>query len=133
MKKKKYIVIMITAFFTVFAFSAPALAGSPQQHRWEGVAIGIGAVLLGKALFDASQRPYAAPAPQPAVVQYHHAPRPAPSGHWEIRKQWVAPVYKKVWNPGHYNRHGRWVTGQWLQVEVESGYWVEKQVWVPRF
>ena len=136
MKNKKYIVITILALFTVFAFNAPALAGSPQQHRWEGVAIGVGAVLLGKALYDASHPHYAGPAPRPVAAEYHHhhrRPVPRPAGHWETRKQWVPPVYQKEWNPGHYTRHGRWVPGHWQKVEVESGHWVEQKVWVPRY
>ena len=136
MNIKKQLAITILVIFTIFAFNSPTLAGSPQQHRWEGVAIGIGAVVLGKALFDACHRPYAPTAPRPAVAAYHHyyqEPAPEPAGHWETRKHWVPPVFKKVWNPGHYNRHGHWVPGRWLQVKVESGYWVKKKVWVPHY
>jgi hypothetical protein len=51
-------------------------------------------------------------------------------GHWELKKEWVPAVYKRVWNPGHYNRHGRWVRGRWVEIIDEPGYWVEKKVWV---
>ena len=134
MNRKKYIAITILSVFTVFAFNIPALAGSPQQHRLEGVVIGIGAVVLGKAIFDAYHHPYPPRAPQPVVASYHHngrQPVHVPAGHWEMRKHWNPPVFKKVWNPGHYNRHGHWVPGHWLQVEVESGHWVQERVWVP--
>jgi hypothetical protein len=32
--------------------STPTWAGSKQQHRWEGVAIGVGAVIAGSALIS---------------------------------------------------------------------------------
>lgn len=134
MKNKKQVTITILAIVTVFAFTTPTLAGSPQQHRWEGVAIGIGAVVLGKALFDANHHPHTPRAPQHVVASYTHYDREPvyePAGHWEMRKHWIPPVFKKVWNPGHYNRHGHWVPGHWLQVEVESGYWVKRKEWVP--
>ena len=134
MKNKKQITLTILAIFTVFAFTTPALAGSPQQHRLEGVAIGIGAVVLGKAIFDAYHHPDPSRAPQSVVALYHHngrEPVHEPAGHWEMRRHWNAAVFKKVWNPGHYNRHGQWVPGHWLQVKVESGYWAKEKVWVP--
>ena len=133
MKLKKTISIVLIAALTIFTFSAAASAGSPQSHRWEGVAIGIGAVILGKALIDSIHNNQArayGPAPQPAY--YQPEPEP-PAGHWETRRQWVPAEYKKVWNPGHYNRHNRWVQGRWIRVEAQPGYWVEKEVWIPHY
>jgi len=51
-------------------------------------------------------------------------------GHWEVRKEWVSPTYKKVWNPGHYNRRGKWISGHWIEIEDGPGYWSETRVWV---
>jgi hypothetical protein len=133
MNKKKYMTISLIAFFTLFVFSAPALAGSPRQHRLEGVAIGVGAVILGSAIVTALNQSHNAPVPQQASVEYHHhykRPKPRPAGHWEMRKDWVPPTYKKVWNPGHYNRHGHWVAGHWMRIEVEPGHWAKRKVWV---
>ena len=135
MKTKKILTVLFVSIFAIFVLASSSWAGSPQSHRWEGVAIGIGAAILGKALFDAHYGSRAmAPAPQPAVIEHHYyqAP-PEPAGHWETRKEWVPPEYKKVWNPGHYNHHGHWVKGHWIQVEAESGYWVEKEIWVPHY
>jgi hypothetical protein len=136
MKSKK---LSVAALIVLFAFtvSVPsAWAGSPQKHRWEGVAIGVGAAILGKVLFDnhQSHRPVYGPAPQPTVIQHHHYQSPPPpAGHWETRREWVAPAYDNVWNPGHYDHRGRWVEGHWMRLQVQPGYWAEKEVWVPHY
>jgi hypothetical protein len=44
---------------------------------------------------------------------------------------WVPAEYKKVWNPGHYNRRGKWRPGRWINIEVEPGHWSERRVWRP--
>ncbi len=134
MKKLSVCFIVFVLCFTLSATSA--WAGSKQRHRWEGVAIGVGAAILGHALSNNHQRH----APAPMVVReprYYPAP-PLPShhrkhrrhGHWEYRKVWVAPKYEKVWNPAHYNKHKKWVNGRWIEIEVEPGYWVKEKVWV---
>ncbi len=136
MKSKLSVATLV--ILLAFAISVPssALAGSPQRHRWEGVAIGVGAAILGKVLFDAHQNysPGYAPAPRPTVVENHYYQSPPPpAGHWETRREWVPPSYEKVWNPGHYDRRGRWVEGHWMRLESSPGYWAEKEVWVPHY
>jgi len=107
----------------------PALAGSKQRHRWQGVAIGVGAAILGHALFNScSERP----ACKTVTVYNRPCPSPYRHGYWEIRKVWVEPKYKRVWNPGHYNCRSRWIPGQWKMIEKEPGYWQEQEVWVAR-
>lgn len=51
-------------------------------------------------------------------------------GHWEVEKIWMAPVYERKWNPGHYNRKGKWVSGRYEKFMVQEGYWSKKKVWV---
>ncbi len=51
-------------------------------------------------------------------------------GHWEIEKIWMEPVYETKWNPAHYDRKGRWVTGRYEKFIVAKGFWQEKKVWV---
>jgi hypothetical protein len=135
MKKIKSLSIGMLAVITLLAFTTTSWAGSAHQHRMEGLAWGIGAVILGKVILDNYRNSYpaAAPAPQPAVVE-NYAPTPtAVAGHWEIRREWIPPQYQNVWNPGHYNRRGDWVSGQWTQVQAAPGYWQEKQVWIPHY
>lgn len=130
MNAKTTITLGLLAIFTVFTMMpASAWAGSPQSHRWEGVAIGVGAAIIGTALIKAAQNANeAAYASNQATVAYHHR---RPAGHWETQRAWVPPVYEKTWNPGHYSRHGRWIQGHWIQVETRAGYWTQERVWVP--
>ena len=132
MKKRHFLTIAVILIFSIVAVTPSSWAGSPQSYRWEGVAIGIGAAILGKALLDQHRRAVVVESPQPAVVEYRHHPvPPEPSGYWEMRKEWIPAEYRKVWNPGHFNRHGRKVRGHWMQVEVQPGHWVTRQVWIP--
>lgn len=131
MKTKPIAILVCLAVVSTFLIMpASSWAGSPQSYRWEGVAIGIGAAILGNALLNAYHQP-PAPAYRPAPV-YHRPGPPQPAGYWQTHREWVPPQYQKVWNSGHYNRHGRWVPGQWIQTEIQPGYWVERRVWVRR-
>jgi hypothetical protein len=129
----KKLLIGIAAVLTVSVLiSTPAIAGSKQRHRWEGVAIGVGAAILGHAIYQANKDAcpprvvYVDPTPDP---KYRHYQRPNHRyGHWEWRKTWVAPTYEKVWNPGHYDRKGRWVQGHWIEVKTSDGYWTKERV-----
>jgi hypothetical protein len=66
---KKIIVLFMSIVVTVVFSVSPAFAGSKQRHRWQGVAIGAGAVILGSALAHNKRecRP-------PARVIYYHTP-----------------------------------------------------------
>ena len=130
MNGKRIISIILFASVAI-AFAAPATwAGSPSQHRLEGAAIGIGALILTKAIIDHHRHEVAAVAP--ASHRYgNHRPRRAPAGYWEIQKKWVPATYNRVWNPGHYNRRGRWIPGRWMNIEVEPGHWSKRRIWVP--
>lgn len=142
---KKILWIGLLAIFCAAASAPTAWAGAKQRHRWEGVAIGVGAAILGHAIIQQHHRAYAHPYRGGGTViiernndrcdyprrryRRHHRARPA-RGHWENRRMWVSPVYEKVWNPGHYDVDQRWVPGQWIEVVKEPGYWVEKREWI---
>ena len=133
MKAKAILTAALLVTFALFVMAPnDSWAGSTQRHRWEGVAIGVGAAIIGSALINSLHQSSAYAEPAPATA-YHpdYEGRPAPRGHWTIEKAWIEPVTRKEWNPGHYNRRGRWVPGEWIQIEVEPGYWVERKVWVP--
>jgi hypothetical protein len=136
--KRRFSLLLSAALLLVF-IAPQAWAGSPQKHRWEGVGIGIGAAVLGGMLLNHTFGPghhahYDSPRQTRAYSPFRQcAPYrgPVSSGHWEIRKEWVAPVCEKVWNPGHYNRRQRWIPGKWITIERQPGYWREDKVWVP--
>jgi hypothetical protein len=124
---KKTMMLVFSAIFLLSFSAAPALAGSKQRHRWQGVAIGLGAAILGSALINNCETPERVVAYAPPR-QYHPGPSHfRPQGHWETRRVWVPPEYERVWNPGHYEC-GRWVSGQWIDLEVNPGYWREERV-----
>ena len=128
MKKKNLFILLITTILCVSFLAPSAWAGSKQRHRWEGVAIGIGAAILGNALFSRPHhpRPYVRPVfycPPPRRVVVH------PTGYWKIRKTWVSSRYKKIWVEDYYGRSGEWVPGHW-EKRHEPGYWIKRKVWV---
>lgn len=134
MKSNKLLFSLIVAVIAIVMTSSSVLAGSKQRHRWEGVAIGVGAAILGHAIYQAHkverqpQVVYVEPEPN-RHYRHRHPPR-HPRGHWEWQKIWVPPTYEKVWNPGHYNRKGRWVPGHWIDVQTSAGHWTKERVWV---
>jgi len=132
MNKKNLLVVFLAGLISVSIAARPADAGNIQRNRWEGVAIGVGAAVLGGILWNhAKNDRQDAPAtyqrrpPYPAQKGYY--PK-GPAGRWEVRKVWVSPKYKNVWNPGHYNRRGRWMPGQWIRVEKRPGYWKKERI-----
>jgi hypothetical protein len=151
---KKILVSSIAVMVCLCLAASPAWAGSKQRHRWEGVAIGLGAAIVGSALVNAARQPnnettvanpnqtfnytpaqphvYAPSMPSPPPV-YQAPPQPqCPRGHWETRKTWIPETYRRAWNPAHYNRQGRWVPGGWIEIVDQEGRWVEERVWVGR-
>lgn len=134
MKKRSRVTLIFLLMLSIMLLANSAVAGSKQRHRWEGVAIGIGAALLGSALYH-HNKSYTRYEPAPVHVSKRpHPPRRwrRPRGHWKIVKEWVPPTYKQVWNPGHYDRHGEWVDGDWIEIIDQPGYWVKKRVFVSR-
>ena len=143
MKKKTLFILLISIVLVWTVAVLPAWAGrgkgNPQRHRWEGVAIGVGAAILGGALLHHAQPPrrnhsrpvYHQSYPQQQQVVYSapYCP-PRPRGHWEWQKIWVPPVCQKTWNPGHYNRRNHWVPGRWIKIETQPGYWRSEKIWV---
>jgi hypothetical protein len=132
MKKRSIFLIVLVSVLSTVILVNPAWAGSAQHNRWKGVAIGIGAAILGSAIYHQyknSSSYKTEPCPDAAYHRFppaHHTRR----GYWEIRKEWIPPAYKEVWNPGHYDRRGEWVEGHWIRIVDRPGYWTEKRVWV---
>lgn len=126
---KKIMIMLIIMIFGLSLVAQSAFAGSKQRHRWQGVTIGVGAAILGHAILNSCNEN---PSCRKAPVYSHPCPPSHRYGHWEVRSVWVAPKYKRVWNPGHYSRRGSWVSGQWQMIEKQPGYWQEQEVWVAR-
>ena len=134
MNKRNLLVMVLAGLVSISIAARPAAAGNVQRNRWEGVAIGVGAAVLGGILWNHYRHDrhdvhvtYHRRPPHSSPKRYH--PK-RPVGHWEVRKIWASPKYKTVWNPGHYNRRGRWVPGEWINIEKRPGYWKEARIWV---
>jgi hypothetical protein len=134
MKTKMLLISLVTALVGSTLVASSALAGSKQRHRWEGVAIGVGAAILGHAIYQThkteQRQPVAYVEPE-RTYRHHYRPKHR-HGHWEWQKTWVPPTYETVWNPGHYNRKGLWVSGHWMEVETSDGHWTRERVWVAK-
>jgi hypothetical protein len=52
MKSRNKLIVTAAAAVILVAASTPAWGGSKQQHRWEGVAIGVGAAIVGSAIIN---------------------------------------------------------------------------------
>ena len=109
---KKIITIMLAfMFIAMSAFNVDAR----RHHRRHGKGAGIGLAILGSlVVFDILQKRCYTP--------YHSY------GHWE--RICYPPIYKRVWNPGHYNSYGRWIRPGWKQIEISGGHC--ERVWVGR-
>ncbi len=142
MKKTISITVSVLMLICLSTVSAHA-----DRKTMEGFLIGTGVAILGTAIYQGMKQ-NSSPQPQYSgnhhhddeyqyagyrhgrkhkhFRKHHHRPR----GHWEIERIWIEPVYEKKWNPGHYNRHGDWVSGRYERFIVQEGYYKEEKVWV---
>lgn len=90
---------MVLATILCFSFvTASAWAGSKQRYRWEGVAIGLGAAIVGNALLN----DYYYDRPSRTVV-YHNPPPVVYYSPPPVVRYWSPPAHRY----GHYKRWGR--------------------------
>jgi hypothetical protein len=133
MKTRSVFTITVVSLLTLALTAGSASAGRYHHRdhdRLKDVAIGVGAAILVSALIN-HNRDYSYREPEPCYVP----PPPTQEyvqqgGHWEIRKQWVSPIYKTVWNPAHYDERGIWVEGARIEIVDQPGYWTENRIWV---
>ena len=122
MKRRHVLITAIAGALILVMIGQPVWAGSKQRHRWEGVAIGLGAAVLGSALLH--QRHYRRPIPDRIYLD----PPPPRCRYWDYEEVWVPPAYEREWRPGRYNRWGRWIPGRWERSVVSPGHWEEQRV-----
>lgn len=134
MGKRSFVLsALIFSLCLVFTVNS-AMAGSKQHERWKGVAIGVGAAILGSVILNSQKQQSCEPARvyDRPVIQHRKGPAQKGPGRWEIKREWVPASFKKVWNPGHYDSRGRWVKGSWIKVVDRPGYWTERRVWIAK-
>lgn len=94
MKLMKWSIIGFAAVLSICLISTSVWAGSKQQYRWEGVAIGLGAVTVGSALID--RHAYGYHGGPPVVLSFNYQ-----ENH---RRPLRHPVYRRPHYGGHHNR-----------------------------
>ena len=143
---KKMISITVSVLMLICLSTVSAHA---DRKTMEGFLLGTGVAILGTAIYhglkDDPKPQYSEPAQRHDHYHYagyrHHGHRHkhkhhrrhhhyGPSGHWEVERVWVEPVYEKKWNPGHYDRNGEWVSGRYERFIIKEGYYREERVWV---
>ncbi|NIM98903.1 MAG: hypothetical protein GTO24_12725 [candidate division Zixibacteria bacterium] len=134
--KRRILVGLIGAM--VLALASVSFAGDRAKGRWQGFAIGLGAVTVYNLFENGIFSPVIPPRRanvhhhRPVVYKtpvYHHPPVVhEPSGHWEIHGEWIPEREEHVWVPGHYE-NGYWVKGH-HEVRILPGYYEERKVWV---
>ena len=130
MNRKRIFTIILISIITMAVAVPVSWAGSRGQHRLEGAVIGIGALILTKAIID-HHRHDTTTVTSVSHQYKHRRPHHRPAGYWEVQKIWIPAEYEKVWNPGHYNKRGKWRPGHWINIEVEPGHWFKRRVWRP--
>jgi hypothetical protein len=127
---KRWVIIGLLVVGMLLNSVSLSFADDRVRGRWEGVAIGLGAVTL----YNLFQYGHPSPVIPPNHSYYggpvHHAPPVVsqPAGHWEIHRAWIPERREHVWIPAHYE-NGYWVSG-YYQVRVYPGYYEERRAWV---
>lgn len=113
MKFTKSLIITVTTVLGFGLISTSVWAGSKQQHRWEGVAIGVGAAIVGSALIHHHAYGFHSGPPVAFSFKYRETHR-QPSRHHGYRKSYRGGHgHQSNWRPhsrGHqysgHRRHG---------------------------
>lgn len=103
MKKKKTFIILLTVILGLSFIVTSAWAGSKQRYRWEGVAIGIGAAIVGSALINHNYG-YSYYGPPPVYSFNYSYNSPPPHRHWKP----YHPHRYRHWKPRHPHRYRHW-------------------------
>jgi hypothetical protein len=125
---KRWVLVGLVALM-ILALSSISFAGDRGRGRWEGFAIGLGAVTLYNLFEHGTFSPVIPPHRGHERRVYYPPPVVhEPSGHWEIVQEYIPEERERVWVPGHYE-DGYWVKGH-HEVRVYPGHYIERKVWV---
>ena len=127
---KRWVIVGLLVAGMLLSSVSPSFASDRVRGRWEGVAIGLGAVTLYNLFQYGLPSPvlppprgyYGVPVPPPPPVVYR------PAGHWEIHRVWVPERREHAWIPAHYE-NGYWIGGHY-GARGYPGYYEERKVWV---
>ncbi len=141
MKKKLITIIAIVCMLSLAATSVYADSASKRRrHQLEGFLVGSTAAFIGASIINSLNNKksgaYNNNNKQRYQREQYYSDRyryQEPDGHWEVERIWVEPEYEEKWNPGHYNKRGRWVRGRYQRFITKRGYYKKRRVWVCRY
>lgn len=114
MKLRNGLFITVIAVVGICLASNSAWAGSKQRHRWEGVAIGVGAAIIGGALIN--HHSYGYPSGPSAAYSYGyrntHRHSPRHHGAWKRYHGGRHTYCRPVTRVPHYRGHSRFGSNQ---------------------
>ena len=140
MKKKLITIIAIVCMLSLAATSVYADSASKRRrHQLEGFLVGSTAAFIGASIINSLNNKKSGAYnnnKQRYQREQYYSDRyryQEPDGHWEVERIWVEPEYEEKWNPGHYNKRGRWVRGRYQRFITKRGYYKKRRVWVCRY
>jgi len=127
---KRWVIVGLLVAGMLFIPLSPSFANDRVRGRWEGLAIGLGAVTLYNLFQHGQPSPVIPPSRGYYGTPIHPSPPVVcqPAGHWEIRRVWIPERRQEVWIWGHFE-NGYWVNGHY-EVLVYPGYYEERQFWI---
>jgi hypothetical protein len=131
MNRQSLLVLFIMAGLCFIIWSSSACADAGHRYGRHRVFIGLDTDILGR-WFDYDHRrthsSYERRTRREWACEAAH--RNDQKGYWVVKREWIPPIYKRVWNPAHYDRRGNWVPARWIRIVERPGHWVETRVWV---
>jgi len=148
MNRRSLFILVVAYIFSLSLISFNAQAGETTGHSGQGIIIGGGDVSVGGSTIQPNRPNIDFPSlrpprhtPSDAGLRRRPGHRkfrrgfwppkyPHRHGYWTMRKEWIPPTYKRVWNPGHYDSYGVWVPAGWIEILDRRGYWIKRRIWV---
>lgn len=107
------LIIAVTAAISLGLVSTSVWAGAKQRHRWEGVAIGFGAAIVGGALIN--HHAYGSHSGPPVVFSFkyreNHRQPSRHHGYWQPYRGGHDKKWRSHKHGHHYSgcrQHGNW-------------------------
>jgi len=125
MKKKYYVLILIGAGFLIQTSMVWAFDHEGNQRNTSS--FNAHRAMQGNAYNTEAYRPMHGQnhdnrrqGPQVQHYQPYHQEL-WQRAHGNMKKFRTRLAYKRVWNPGHYNRMGHWMPGRWVNMKIHPG------------
>ncbi len=150
MKRTITLIIIMVFVFAMTVTSAHAGASKRRRHHLEGFLLGSGVGFISATIVNrlhkGQKKAYIPEQKQKETRQgrycrehgqwsdCHNCPDcddyMEPDGYWTVKRVWVPAEYEDKWNPGHYNKRGKWVSGRYQRFIIRKGHYRKQRIWV---